>query len=155
MPCFPPFDNDLECYLSPLSPSTNLPLDTTGDLPRLQTALALVKEELRPILGQGEAFSMKHEWRYRTPIGPWILETYIDVGGSVHQPAYSDNIRTRPPRPFKDGLSLLGWLGFGGGHTTWSQLTAPDVAAAAKALMRICAHFMNAAPALVSGLSPE
>jgi hypothetical protein len=29
-----------------------------------------MKEQLAPVLGSGEPFSTKHEWRYETPIDP-------------------------------------------------------------------------------------
>ena len=116
--------------------------------------LVAVKDELAPVLGSGgEPFSTKDEWRYRTPIGPWSIETYIDVGGRAPL-GYFHSIRAGEPRPLREGVSLLGWLGIGGGHTLWSQLTEADTPSAAKSLSRICAHFVQAAPGLLAGLSP-
>ena len=117
--------------------------------------LAAVKEQLTPVLGSGEPFSTTHEWRYDTPIGPWTLVTFVDVGGTAHQLAYDQRIRGVGPRPLKEGISVCGWLGIGGGHTQWSQLTEADTQAAARDLARICAHFLRAAPDLVAGLSPS
>jgi hypothetical protein len=116
--------------------------------------LSAVKAEPTPVLGTGEPFSTKHEWRYATPLGPWTLETFIDVGATAHQLAYSHAIRAAAPRPLREGVSLCGWLGIGGGHTTWNQLTQVDAAAAAQSLARICAHFVQAVPTLVAGLAP-
>ena len=117
--------------------------------------LAAVKAELTSVLGAGEPFSTEHEWRYASPLGPWTLVTLVDVGGSVHQLAYTHTVRTAAPRPLREGVSLCGWLGIGGGHTVWNQLTQADSPAAAQSLARICAHFLEAAPALVAGLVPE
>lgn len=114
--------------------------------------LAAVKAELVPVLGPGEPFSTKHEWRYDTPLGPWTLATFIDAGGSLHQLSYTQTIRVDPRRVLKEGLSICGWLGIGGGHTTWSQLTEADTPPAAESIARVCAHFLRAAPALVAGL---
>jgi hypothetical protein len=115
--------------------------------------LAAVKVALAPILGAGEPFSSKHDWRYATPLGPWTLVTLLDVGGRAHQLMYTQTIRAVDPRPLHEGLSLCGWLGLGG-QTAWNQLTEADAPAAAPSLARICAHFLQAAPALVAGLSP-
>lgn len=117
--------------------------------------LAAVKAALAPVLGAGEPFSTKHEWRYDTPLGPWTLLTLVDAGGSVHQLAYTQTLRVSPSRVLKEGLSILGWLGIGGGHTTWDRLSEADTAAAAESIARIGAHFLRALPALVAGLSPE
>lgn len=117
--------------------------------------LTAVQAELAPVLGPGEPFSSKHEWRYETPMGAWTLTTLVDVGGSVHQLAYTQTIHAAAPRPLKQGVSICGWLGIGGGHTTWNQLTETDTPAAARSLARICAHFLPAASAMVAGLTPE
>ena len=117
--------------------------------------LAAAQEQLAPVLGSGAPFSTKHEWRYETPIGQWRLVTFVDVGGTAHQLTYDHRILGTGPRPLKEGISVCGWLGVGGGHTQWNQLTQPDTPAAARALARICAHFLQAAPDLVAGLVPS
>jgi hypothetical protein len=81
--------------------------------------------------------------------------TFVDVGGTAHQLAYDHRIRGAGPRPLKEGISVCGWLGVGGGHTQWNQLTEAETPAAARDLARICAHFLRAAPDLVAGLSPS
>ena len=117
--------------------------------------LTAVKAELTSVLGAGEPFSTKHEWRYDAPLGPWTLVPLINVGGSVHQLSYSHSLEAAPTRRLREGVSLYGWLGIGGGHTVWNQLAQADSPAAAQSLARICAHFLHAAPALVAGLVPE
>ena len=113
-----------------------------------------MKAALARVLGAGEPSSTKHEWRYDTPLVPWALLTLVDAGGSVHQLAYTQTLRVSPSRVLKQGLSILGWLGIGGGHTTWDRLSEADTAAA-ESIARICAHFLRALPALVAGLSPK
>ena len=115
--------------------------------------LTAVKAALAPPLGDGEPFSSQHDWRYATSLGPWTLVTLLDVGGRVHQLAYTQTIRAADPRPLHEGLSICGWLGLGG-QTAWDQLTEADAPSAAPSLARICAHFLRAAPALAAGLSP-
>jgi hypothetical protein len=117
--------------------------------------LAAVKAQLAPVLGAGAPFSTTHEWRYDTPLGPWTLVTLIDVGGRAHQLAYSHDLHASVSRPLRQGVSLCGWLGIGGGHTTWDRLTQADTAEAARSLARVCAHFVQAAPALVDGVAPD
>jgi len=135
--------------------------------------LSAVKAELAPVLGAGEPFST--DWRYDTPLGPWTLTTLVDVGGSVHQLMYTQTIvhsrasaggapaPQRPaagaagaaaPRPLKEGLSACAWLGIAG-QTDWNRLVESDTPAAARSLARVCAHFLEALPALLAGLSPE
>ena len=70
----------------------------------------------------------------------------------MHQLSYTQTIGVDPRLVLKEGLSICGWLGIGGGHTTWSQLTEADTPAAANSIARVCAHFVRAAPALVAGL---
>jgi hypothetical protein len=117
--------------------------------------LVAVKEALAPVLGPGEPFSTKHEWRYATPFDRWTLVTLIDVGGSTHQLSYSQSIQSAPHRYVKEGISVLSWLGLGGAQTQWNQLTGFDVDSAAGALSRVCSHFVNAAPGLLHGLTPD
>jgi|SRR5882672_1646209 len=137
--------------------------------------LAAVKAELAPVLGAGEPFSSTREWRYDTSLGPWMLTTLVDVGGSVHQLMYTQTIvhsrasaggapaPRRPAartagaatrRPLKEGLSACAWLGIAG-QTDWNRLVESDTPAAARSLARVCAHFLEALPALLAGLSPE
>jgi hypothetical protein len=117
--------------------------------------LTAVKAQLASVLGAGEPFSTKHEWRYDTSFGPWTLVTLIDVGGSAHQLAYSHALQASGSKPLREGVSLCGWLGLGGGHTTWNRLTPPDTVEAAQSLARVCAHFVQAVPPLVAGLVPN
>jgi hypothetical protein len=117
--------------------------------------LAAVRAQLAPVLGAGAPFSTTREWRYDTPLGPWTLVTLIEVGGRAHQLAYSHTLQTSVSRPLRQGVSLCGWLGIGGGHTTWNRLTRADTAEAARSLARVCAHFVQAAPALVDGVVPD
>jgi hypothetical protein len=97
--------------------------------------LAAVKRELTPVLGsEGEPFSTKYEWRYTTPVGPWTLVTLVDVGGSTHQLAYQHSLRASERSCLKEGVSVLSWLGIGGGHTQWNQLRGSDIESAAASL---------------------
>jgi hypothetical protein len=124
--------------------------------PRIDRArfLRAVRSELAPILGPGEAFSTAHEWRFDTAIGPWALVTLVDVGGQHHQLAYTQTLRADVARPLKEGVSLTQWLGLGG-QTIWNRLVEADTPEAARSLVKICAHFLQAVPALVADLAPS
>ena len=108
----------------------------------------------RALGGAGERFSTAHEWKFTTAIGPWTMITLVDVGGTAHQLAYQQSIRADERRYLQEGISILSWLGIGGGHTTWDRLTDADTASAAASLARVVADFAGAAPALLAGLSP-
>jgi hypothetical protein len=116
--------------------------------------LAAVRSELAPVLGAGAAFAGQHDWRYDTSLGPWTLVTLVDVGGRYHQLSYTQTIRARHPRPLAETLSICAWLGIAG-QTAWDQVTEADTPGVARALARICAHFLEALPTLLDGLSPE
>ena len=113
--------------------------------------LERVKAEVTPSLGAGSPFGSKTAWLFETPLGPWRLATFIDVGG--HAPlAYTQTIRVDPARVLMRGVCVTGWLGIAGGQTVWQQITEADAPAAVQSLTRACEHFLRAAPALVDGL---
>jgi hypothetical protein len=114
--------------------------------------LAHVKRALAPVLGEGAPFSTEHEWRYAMPIGAWTLSTFVDVGGSTHQLSYGHAIHSGDRRILKEGISVLSWLGIGGAHTQWNQLTSADIESGAAALSRVCRHFVDVGPELLAGV---
>jgi hypothetical protein len=85
-------------------------------------------------MSEGEPFSTTHEWKYTTRVGEWVFSTFIDVGGSTHQLAYQQAIHSAGQQLLKEGISVLSWLGVGGGHTQWNQLTGADIDSAAASL---------------------
>ena len=110
--------------------------------------LAAVKAQLAPALERASRSrrSTSGATTRRSARGP--LVTLIDVGGSGrHQLAYSHTLRSVGVETAARGhVTLRMASGIGGAHTTWNQLTQADTADAARALARVCAHFVQAMP---------
>lgn len=119
-----------------------------ADRRRLAT---LVKELLTPFCGPSNSWSGKNDWRYQKPFGVWSLETFVDVGGRVHQLSYGHSL-TLNQGVVLEHVSLLSWLGISG-QTHWNLVTEADERAAADSLESICRHFTEVAPTLVAGVS--
>jgi len=110
---------------------------------------------LTPILGKrDENWGIELVWRYCTVIGPWQVMTYIDVGGQGHQLTYEHSISVSETAQLIEGISVLSWLGIAG-QTMWRGIHDADTEPTAEALAKIIAHFMNAVPKLLEGLSPD
>ena len=112
-----------------------------------------INKELKIFLG--EPFSRRgNEWGYRTEVGDWMVETWIDIGG-WEQLRYNHTIRAANSECASLGLLLATdfqkWLGMG--QTAWNFLTEEDTPMAAKTLALLCSHFMEAIPDLLSELS--
>jgi hypothetical protein len=103
------------------------------------------KEPLR-LPGRGE-------WRYRLKYGLWTVETDIDTGGRYHQLSYDHRIFLSERVRLKEAVSLLSWLGIAG-QTSWSCVYDADAPSLSDCLGRLCAHFLDALPRLLDGLSP-
>jgi hypothetical protein len=96
--------------------------------------------------------SDSNEWRYRHKVGHWIVETYIDVGGAIHQLSYSHAVKSPEDVTFiMHGLAS--WFGGVGNHY-WNMLTNENLSEAIDDLRLICQHFLNAVPSLLAGLEP-
>jgi hypothetical protein len=63
---------------------------------------------------------------------------------------YFHLISTPSGEKVKHCISLLGWLGIA--QTDWRHLTDVDIEPAAKGVVEICAHFLNAAGSLLRKL---
>jgi hypothetical protein len=110
---------------------------------------------LTPILGKrDENWGVELVWRHYTVIGPWQVMTYIDVGGQGHQLTYEHSISVSETAQLIEGISVLSWLGIAG-QTMWRGLHDADTEPTVEALAKIIAHFMDAAPKLLEGLSPD
>lgn len=112
-------------------------------------------QALIPILGEDyEDWGDWKEWRYCTPIGPWKVITYVDVGGSAHQLCYEHDIIASERVYLFQNISLLRWLGISS-QIQWQCLQDSDAKPTAEALTKIVAHFMNVVPKLLEGLTPD
>lgn len=115
------------------------------DRKKLLQALRL---RLDPLMGsKGERFGAR-EWRYEVNIGPWMLATYIDVGGRYDQLTYFHRLGTLDVPDLGVLISVLSWLGISG-QTSWDGITDAGITEAADALYCVCEHFLSAAPALL------
>jgi hypothetical protein len=116
---------------------------------------ACIIEALKPTLDQEyEDWGDWREWRYCKRAGPWYLMTYVDVGGQGQQLSYEHSIVVPQRVCLVEGVSILSWLGIAG-QTDWQELDDSDAESTAEALARIVAHFMEAAPKLLEGLTPD
>lgn len=105
--------------------------------------------------GKFDAWDPPAEWRYLLPIGPWMVETYIDTGSRSRQLSYGHVItgpRNVPLLTTGIRISCLGLLGLA--PTIWDMLTPEDLPEAADDLIALCGHFLSAAPGLLRGLEP-
>jgi len=113
----------------------------------------LLREKLA---GQGfgkfDGWDFPTEWRYRLPVGPWTVETYVDTGGSSRQLEFKHNIVKDPEGvPLLDSgvIPLLGLL-----FPIWNRLTPEDLPEAADDLTVLIRHFLNVVPSLLKGIKP-
>jgi len=114
----------------------------------------IITQFLSPVLGQAYEDWGSGEWRYRTMVGPWHVVTYIDTGGRYHELNYDHCIIFSDTLRLYEGASLLHWLGIMS-QTMWEDLDDSEAESAAGSLARIIAHFMDAVPKLLEGLSPD
>jgi hypothetical protein len=116
----------------------------------------LLKEKLaNQGFGEFDGWDLPTEWRYRLPLGPWTVETYIDTGGRSRQLEYGHVIKDTHDVPLLITgvrLSSLGLLGLA--PAIWDMLTPEDLPEAAEDLIVLCGHLMDAFPALLDGIEP-
>jgi hypothetical protein len=105
-------------------------------------------------------------WRYTTPVQRWSVLTEIQTTGRYAQVVYHHDIvlADERERVALDGgqimekyislsrfISLHSWLGVSS-QTEWCDLVDSDLPQVAKALVDVCARFLEVAPKLLSGL---
>lgn len=117
-------------------------VDQPGNINRRQFA-TLIKEELKPILGDDVEPFGRNVWRYWTPVGDLMMLTYVDIGGQHQQLTYSQALTSRATPYAPLGMSILSWLGISS-QTMWDLLTDSDCPEAARVLGRLCSHFIEA-----------
>lgn len=124
-----------------------------------------LRAELRQ-LNLEKAESASTLWRYRTGIDRWDILTEVQTTGSYAQVVYSHDIVLARERErvvldggqvvtkyitLKKFISLQSWLGISS-QSEWCDLLDSDVPQVARAMVAACAHFLSAAPQLLSGL---
>jgi len=88
---------------------------------------------------------------YRVQICGWNVYTYLDFGGSTAL-KYFHTIGTSTTRRMAQLFSYLTCFGFG---DFWDFLTDDDIPQVADVLSKMCSIVLEAAPRLLSGLSPD
>ena len=117
-------------------------------------------ECLNPILGEQLEHFNEMEWAYVTPMGDWSVKTRVSIYNPqkpeiryVHRVSHKDY--TKPP--------VMPWLrpsysfacNLGLGENVWRVDYEYELESMADSLATLCAHFIDAFPRLVQGLSPD
>ena len=114
-------------------------------------------ERLSPILGDQRTHISEQEWSYVTPIGEWNVRTEVSIYNLqepevryVHRVIRSDDKRRQSPgrQPSYSFVTNLG-LGISRWRVDYGYELEPTV----DSLATLCAHFIDAFPRLVEGLS--
>jgi hypothetical protein len=118
-------------------------------IPRMNRSrfAALANKELSSVLGP-EVTRSGVVATYRTTIEPWILSTVVSYGSP---PYYFQHIELPQRKPLMQHVSVLLWLGISS-QTTWDVARLGDEKETASSIATLCAHFLAAAPRLLSGL---
>ncbi len=129
--------------------------ETRFPLPRIDRSALhkLIIEKLREVcggkpvnLGPGSSF-------FETRVGPWIVSTQFSTTSRFRHFDYRHRIVVPGGIIVGEGISILRWLGVSG-MTDWTLQDESEVECAVQDLSNICAHFLNAAPAILRGLKP-
>jgi hypothetical protein len=119
-------------------------------------AVALLRKEVRravePIVGQDLYRFDPRRWRYRTPVGRWVILTEVFFRGGLSDLAYSHEIRFGEDSvSMCRFISVQEWLGVSSAATTgWVLSSADEIPAVAATLATLCQRLIGAAPSLLS-----
>lgn len=131
----------IEAELGPFSPNKR---------PRMSRSrfATLLKKEMVDLFGEPPPADKKAGF-FRTPIGDWTFSTSVSYGSP---PLYLQSIRATERWYLQEYVSVLSWLGIAG-QTSWDLARAGDEAETVHSIRNCCAHFLEAARGLLSGLS--
>jgi len=117
---------------------------------------ALTFEKLAPICGKRAVRYSGYHWWHSRPCARWTIYTEIEIrhSSSSYQLRYHHDIAAPDDELQRicGNISFLLWLGIF--PTEWNLIKRGDEENVAASLYGLCAHFMQAAPALLEGLSP-
>lgn len=115
----------------------------------------MVKRHLAPVLKGKPENRGGGTWRYSSSIGKLRLDTHLDFGGRSRLVEYSHNIVFSGYYLLIQFASVESWLGLAGG-TSWSSrdIEQSEHEQTAQLIAELCAHFLQATPRLVEGISP-
>lgn len=110
-----------------------------------------VRELLEPILGRVGKRLGRDDWRYRTPVGEWTIETCVGFSMNTCDLWYSHHVKFgEETNPMCSFLSAEEWMGLNASGTGWVLSSSEDIPSAATALASLCQRCLAAAPALLS-----
>ena len=143
-----------ERVLPMLPPKT--PDPSHGDINKIKIRrlASRIIERLSPILGDQRTHFSEMEWSYVTPVGDWNVTTEITIY-NPREPevrywhSVSRNDDKTPSRDYiYDFVNNLGL-----GVAIWRVDYGYELEPTADSLAKLCAHFIDAFPRLVDGLS--
>jgi len=90
-------------------------------------------------------------WRYRTPVGRWVVLTELYYFGRLYDLAYAHEIRFgKEAVSMCRFISALDWLGFSSAPESGWLLSSPEeIPPVAACLADLCRQFLEAAPSLL------
>lgn len=100
----------------------------------------MLKSKMRS-LGALEPMGSRSTWRYRSNQGPFVVLTYVDVGGRIWDLSYHHDVLVGDVRLHRF-ISFLAWLGVGA--SKWTLRSEEEAAEAVDLLQELCSHFMVA-----------
>ena len=136
------------------------PDPSRGDIKKIKVRrlASRIIERLNPILGDQLTHFSEQEWSYVTPIGDWNVKTEMSIYNPRepevryrHSVIRIDNMPSRPDVGCKYVYSFVGSLGVG--ISLWRVDYGYELEPTADSLATLCAHFIDAFPRLVDGLS--
>ena len=134
------------------------PDPSKGDIKpiKVRRLASRIIERLNPILGVQLTHFSEMEWSHVTPMGDWNITTEVSIYYPrepevhyLHRLCRNDYIR-------QQGMLLPGYTfagSFGLGINVWRVNYNYELEPTADSLAALCAHFIDAFPRLVDGLS--
>ena len=136
------------------------PDPSKGDIKpiKVRRLASRIIERLNPVLGDQLTHSSEMEWSYVTPMGDWNVKTYVSVNNPREpEVRYQQSVIRNDGKPlgpevvYQRGYSFANSLGFGSNE--WRVDYNYELEPTADSLATLCAHFIDAFPRLVEGLS--
>jgi hypothetical protein len=116
----------------------------------------VIRNSLRPLLGDRIFERDSATWVHVSPIKKWYLCTEIDIGGRLDQLSYNHYIKQHDffttannPNLNSASFSVLSWLGVQGGATRWRKISNQNISETVSRLTMFCSCFIDAAPLLL------
>ena len=138
------------------------PDPSKGDISpiNLRHLASRIIERLNPILGDRIERFNEMEWSHVTPMGDWSVKTRISIYNLrkpeihyEHRVSRADQTRPLVRSWLEPRYSFARNLGLG--ENVWRVNYEYELEPVAESLATLCAHFIDAFPRLVQGISPD